>query len=127
MLYKRAQQGYGLAVTSIDISLARLVPTAGAGGWLYRLPGAVVWIPDSDQDIGQLLAACLASGSPTGLLATVAARLADPQAAPWPPFAILVARGADMVAVVHGPVEAILFNVGSWAAAAWTWGLDAMK
>lgn len=105
MLYKRAQQGYGLAVTSIDISLARLVPTAGAGGWLHRLPGAVVWIPDSDQDTGQLLAACLAAESPTGLLATVAARLADPQAAPWPPFAILVARGTDMVAVVHGPVE----------------------
>jgi hypothetical protein len=110
----------------MDISLARLVPGPGADGWLARLPGAVVWVPASGQDAGELISACLAAISPTDLLGRVGSRLADPQAATWPPFAIVAARGLEVVAVVHGPVELIadqdgeqkrLFggeDVGSW-------------
>jgi FHA domain len=91
----------------MDVSLARLVPGPGADGWLARLPGAVVWVPASGQDAGELISACLAAISPTDLLGRVGSRLADPQAATWPPFAIVAARGLELVAVVHGPVELI--------------------
>lgn len=91
----------------MDISLARLVPGPGANGWLARLPGAVVWVPASGQDAGDLISACLAAVSPTDLLGRVGSRLADPQAATWPPFAIVAARGLELVAVVHGPVELV--------------------
>jgi hypothetical protein len=95
------------AVGRMDISLARLVPGPGANGWLARLPGAVVWVPASGQDAGDLISACLAAVSPSDLLGRVGSRLADPQAATWPPFAIVAARGLELVAVVHGPVELI--------------------
>jgi len=120
------RRGTVWAVGRMDISLARLVPGPGADGWLARLPGAVVWVPASGQDAGELISACLAAISPTDLLGRVGSRLADPQAATWPPFAIVAARGLDLVAVVHGPVELIadqdgeqkrLFggeDVGSW-------------
>jgi hypothetical protein len=39
--------------------------------------------------------------------------LADPAAAPWPPFTILAARGPDLVVVVHGPVEVIVGQDGA--------------
>ncbi len=117
---------YGLAVSGIDISSARLVPGIGTDGWLARLPGAVVWIPGSGHDAEELISACLTASSPTELLGRVGSRLADPEAAPWPPFAIAASRGAELVAVVHGPVELVedddgeerrLFggeDVGSW-------------
>jgi hypothetical protein len=120
------RRGTVWAVGRMDISLARLVPGPGADGWLARLPGAVVWVPASGQDAGELISACLAAISPTDLLGRVGSRLADPQAATWPPFAIVAARGLELVAVVHGPVELIadqdgeqkrLFggeDVGSW-------------
>ena len=72
------------------------------------------------------MAACLSASDPTDLLGRVGSRLADPRAEPWPPFAIVAARGDDLVTVVHGPVEvgverggseAKLFggdDVGSW-------------
>jgi FHA domain len=99
--------GYGLAVSGIDISQSRLVPGAGTDGWLARLPGAIVWVPGGSPDAGELISACLAAISPTDLLGRVGSRLADPQAAPWPPFAIVAARGPELVAVVHGPVELV--------------------
>jgi len=98
---------YGLAVSGIDISSARLVPSTGQDGWLARLPGAVVWVPGSGQAAEELVSACLTAGSPTELLGRVGSRLADPEAAPWPPFAIVASRGAELVAVVHGPVEVV--------------------
>ena len=101
------RRGTVWAVGRMDISLARLVPGPGANGWLARLPGAVVWVPASGQDAGDLISACLAAVSPTDLLGRVGSRLADPQAATWPPFAIVAARGLELVAVVHGPVELI--------------------
>jgi hypothetical protein len=85
--------------------MARLVPAPGTEGWLCRLPGAVVWLPAASPDADELISACLAAASPSELLGRVGARLADPEAAPWPPFAILAVRGPDLVAVVHGPVE----------------------
>ena len=121
-----APKRYGLAVSGIDISSARLVPGIGTDGWLARLPGAVVWIPGSGHDAEELISACLTASSPTELLGRVGSRLADPEAAPWPPFAIAASRGAELVAVVHGPVELVedddgeerrLFggeDVGSW-------------
>jgi FHA domain len=107
-----APAGYGLAVSGIDISQARLVPGAGTDGWLARLPGAIVWVPGSSPDAGELISACLAAMSPTDLLGRVGSRLADPQAAPWPPFAIVAARGPELVAVVHGPVELVADQEG---------------
>jgi FHA domain len=121
-----APKRYGLAVSGIDISSARLVPGIGTDGWLARLPGAVVWIPGSGHDAEELISACLSASSPTELLGRVGSRLADPEAAPWPPFAIAASRGSELVAVVHGPVELVedddgeerrLFggeDVGSW-------------
>jgi hypothetical protein len=127
----RTPKRYGLPVngspvSGIDISTARLVPGTGTDGWLARLPGAVVWVPGSGHDAEELISACLTASSPTELLGRVGSRLADPEAAPWPPFAIAASRGPELVAVVHGPVELIedqdgeerrLFggeDVGSW-------------
>jgi hypothetical protein len=94
-------------VSGIDISAARLVPGTGTDGWLARLPGAVVWVPGSGHDAEELISACLTASSPTELLGRVGSRLADPGAAPWPPFAISASRGPELVAVVHGPVELV--------------------
>ena len=113
-------------MSGLELSSARLVPVPGPDGWLARLPGAVVWAPDDSEAADELLAACLAAGGPIELLGRVGSRLADPHAAPWPPFAIFAARGPDLVAVVHGPAEVVadcdgaetsLFggdDVGSW-------------
>jgi hypothetical protein len=46
------------------------------------------------------------------LLGGVGSRLADPRAAPWPPFVLVVARGAELVAVVHGPLEVVVERAG---------------
>ncbi len=102
-----ASKRYGLAVSGIDISAARLVPGTGTDGWLARLPGAVVWVPGSGHDAEELISVCLTASSPTELLGRVGSRLADPGAAPWPPFAISASRGPELVAVVHGPVELV--------------------
>src|ERR1700735_4083124 len=102
-----ASKRYGLAVSGIDISAARLVPGTGTDGWLARLPGAVVWVPGSGHDAEELISACLTASSHTGPLGRVGSRLADPGAAPWPPFAISASRGPELVAVVHGPVELV--------------------
>lgn len=91
-----------------DFSRARLVPALGAGGWLCRLPKAVVWAPGTNQGSAAFVAACLAATDPTDLLGRVGSRLADPRAEPWPPFAIAAQRGDDLVAVVHGPVEVVV-------------------
>ncbi len=96
-----------MAVSGIDISSARLVPGTGTDGWLARLPGAVVWVPGSGHDAEELISACLTASGPTELLGRVGSRLADPEAAPWPPFAIAASRGEELVAVVHGPVELV--------------------
>jgi hypothetical protein len=98
---------YGLAVSGIDISSARLVPGTGTDGWLARLPGAVVWVPGSGHDAEVLISACLTASGPSELLGRVGSRLADPEAAPWPPFAVVASRGSELVAVVHGPVELV--------------------
>ncbi|MGC8626418.1 MAG: FHA domain-containing protein [Acidimicrobiales bacterium] len=92
-------------MTGLDLSSARLAPAPGSEGWLARLPGAVVWVPGAGTKARELFATCLAAGGPMELLGRVGSRLADPQAAPWPPFAIIAARGAELVLVVHGPVE----------------------
>jgi FHA domain len=102
-----ASKRYGLAVSGIDISSARLVPGTGTEGWLARLPGAVVWVPGSGHDAEELISACLTASGPSELLGRVGSRLADPEAAPWPPFAIAASRGPELVAVVHGPVELV--------------------
>jgi hypothetical protein len=94
-----------VAVGSIEFSKARLVPTLGGEGWLCRLPDAIVWTPASGQGTAAFVAACLAASDPTDLLGRIGARLADPRAEPWPPFAVLAQRADDLVAVVHGPVE----------------------
>jgi hypothetical protein len=86
----------------------------------------VLWAPGTGHGTAALVAACLSASDPTDLLGRVGSRLADPRAEPWPPFAIVAARGDDLVTVVHGPVEvgvdrggseAKLFggdDVGSW-------------
>ncbi len=101
---KGLRWGTVCAVVSIDISSARLVPGAGEGGWLCRLPSAVVWAPGHGDEAEELVRTCLSAGSAAELLGRVGSHLADPQGAAWPPFAIVAARGADVVAVVHGPV-----------------------
>ncbi len=92
-------------MTGIDLSTARLVPVTGGQGWLARLPGAVVWVLGPAKQAGELISTCLAAPGPTELLGRVGSRLSDSQAAPWPPFVIVAARGPDLVSVVHGPVE----------------------
>jgi len=72
--------------------------------------GAVAWVPGAG---GELVEAVISAASTAELLGKVASRLADPRAALWPPFAIVVARGADLVVVVHGPVEVTLSQDGA--------------
>jgi hypothetical protein len=98
---------------SIDLRSAHLVPAPGTEGWLCRTPGAIVWAPSTGPEAGELISACLGVGGPAELLGRVGARLADPNAAPWPPFAIVAVRGRDLVAVVHGPVEVVVRRDGA--------------
>ncbi len=110
----------------MDLFSARLVPVRGEGGWLARLPGAVVFVPNDGEDAREMVSACLACGGAMELLGGVGSRLADPRAAPWPSFVVIAARGAELVAVVHGPVEVVVVraadeerlyggdDVGSW-------------
>ncbi len=107
-----APGGYGLAVTGMDLLSARLVPAGGDGGWLARLAGAVVFVPDDGEEAKEMISACLACGGAMELLGAVGSRLADPRAAPWPPFGLVAERGAELVAVVHGPVELIVEQAG---------------
>ena len=102
-----------LTVGNIELSFARLVPTLGGDGWLCRLPSAVVWAPGTGQGTAAFVAACLSANDPTDLLGRVGSRLADPRSEPWPPFAIVAARGDGLVAVVHGPVEVAVEQGGS--------------
>lgn len=99
----------------MQLSSGRVVPALGGQGWLCRLPGAIVWAPGTGQSAAAFVAACLEASEPTDLLGRVGARLADPGAEPWPPFAILAARGEDLVAVVHGPVEVVVEREGGEA------------
>ncbi len=99
-------------MSGTDLSSARLVPVPGGEGWLARLTGAVVWVPGPGPSASELLAACLAAANPTELLGKVGSRLADPEAAPWPPFAIIASRGGELVSVVHGPVEVEVLQEG---------------
>jgi hypothetical protein len=101
-----------LAVTGMDLLSARLVPAGCDGGWLARLPGAVVFVPDDGEDAREMISACLACAGAMELLGSVGSRLADPRATLWPPFALVAARGADLVAVVHGPVALIAERAG---------------
>lgn len=78
-----------------------------------RSPGTVTWLRASDRGSAELLGTCLEAASPTELLGRVGPNLADPQGAPWPPFVVLAARGAEVVAVVHGPVEVMVEHEGS--------------
>ena len=70
----------------------------------------MAWVPGAG---GELVEAVISAASTAELLGKVASRLADPGAALWPPFAIVVARGADLVVVVHGPVEVTLSQDGA--------------
>jgi len=99
-------------MTGLDLSSARLAPAPGPEGWLARLSGAVVWVPGAGTGAAELFSTCLAASGPTELLGRVGSRLADPAAAPWPPFAIVAARGAELVLVVHGPVEVEVVHDG---------------
>jgi hypothetical protein len=101
-----------LAVTGMDLLSARLVPSGGEGGWLARIPGAVVFVPNDGQDAQEMISVCLACGGAMEMLGGVGSRLADPRALPWPPFALVAARGAELVAVVHGPVELVVERAG---------------
>jgi hypothetical protein len=95
----------------MDLASARLVP-AGDGGWLARLPGAVVFVPHDGEEAREMISACLACDGAMELLGGVGSRLADPRAAPWPPFVLVAARGPELVAVVHGPVEVVVERSG---------------
>ena len=59
-----------------------------------------------------MVSACLACGGAMELLGGVGSRLADPRATPWPPFVLVAARGPELVAVVHGPVEVVVERAG---------------
>ncbi|HTW07284.1 MAG TPA: FHA domain-containing protein [Acidimicrobiales bacterium] len=107
------RRGTVWAVVSVDLGSARLVPAGGADGWLCRLPGAVVWLPEGNGDAGELIGALLSAAGPSELLGQVGSRLADPGAALWPPFAIVAQRGPDLVVVVHGPVEVVAEQGGN--------------
>ncbi len=96
----------------MDLASARLVPAAGGGGWLARLPGAVVFVPGDGEEAREMVSACLACAGAMELLGGVGSRLADPRAAPWPPFVLVAARGAEVVVVVHGPVEVAVERAG---------------
>lgn len=98
-------------MTGMDLASARLVP-AGDGGWLARLPGAIVFVPDDGEEAREMISACLACDGALELLGGVGSRLADPRATPWPPFVLVAARGAELVAVVHGPVEVVVERAG---------------
>jgi len=98
-------------VTGMDLASARLVP-AGDGGWLARLPGAVVFVPHDGEEAREMISACMACDGAMELLGGVGSRLADPRATPWPPFVLVAARGPELVAVVHGPVEVVVERSG---------------
>jgi hypothetical protein len=98
-------------MSDIDISSVRLVPTAGTDGWLCRFPDMVLWLP-SDEQASQFISASRAAGSSAELLQQIGSHLTDPQAEPWPPFALLAARGPDLVVVVHGPLQVVLEHTG---------------
>ncbi|HYA43988.1 MAG TPA: hypothetical protein VED59_00155, partial [Acidimicrobiales bacterium] len=83
----------------------RLAPVPGSGGWLARLPGAVVWVPGGGLAADEFLAACLAATGPIEMLGKVGSRLADPRAKSWPAFALVAERHHELVAVVYGSVE----------------------
>ena len=95
----------------MDLASARLVP-AGDGGWLARLPGAVVFVPHDGEEAREMISACMACDGAMELLGGVGSRLADPRATPWPPFVLVAARGPELVAVVHGPVEVVVERSG---------------
>ena len=57
---------------------------------------------------------CCAAANSSDLVARVASALAA-SSEPWPPFAIVAARGADIVVVVHGPVEVTAVHEGGEA------------
>jgi hypothetical protein len=115
-------------VPGFDLSTARLVPAPGSDGWLARVPGVVAWIPAASGDaVDDLLSACLGGSSSVDVLAHVASRLVDPDAPAWPPFALIAARTANVVVVLHGPTEVVVTDeqgseirlfggdaVGSW-------------
>ena len=101
-----------MAVTGMDLVSARLLPAGCAGGWLARTSGAVVFVPEDGEEAREMISACLACDGAMELLGGVGSRLADPRAAPWPPFALVAARGAELVAVVHGPVELVVERAG---------------
>ena len=98
-------------MTGMDLASARLVP-AGDGGWLARLPGAVVFVPHDGEEAREMISACMACDGAMELLGGVGSRLADPRATPWPPFVLVAARGPELVAVVHGPVEVVVERSG---------------
>ena len=66
----------------MDLLSARLVPSGGDGGWLARLPGAVVFVPNDGEEAKEMISACLACVGAMDLLGTVGSRLADPRAVP---------------------------------------------
>jgi hypothetical protein len=99
-----------LTVASLDISSARLVPAAGSSGFLCRSRGSVVWVPDAGA--AEVLQQVVSAAGPAELLGGMAARLTDPAAPVFPPFAIVAGRGADVVVVVHGPVEVTVAQGG---------------
>jgi len=96
----------------LELSSARLVPVPGSDGWLVRLPEVVLWAPGGGEGLDELASVCATEDGPAELLGQVGSRLADPEGTPWPPFALVVARSPDLVAVVHGPVELVVDDEG---------------
>ena len=79
---------------------------------MARLPGAVVFVPHDGEEAREMISACMACDGAMELLGGVGSRLADPRATPWPPFVLVAARGPELVAVVHGPVEVVVERSG---------------
>lgn len=109
---KIASAGYVLPVTGLDFAAARLVPVTGTGGWLARIPGAVLWVPDGSAGSQQFISSCVAADGPAGLLARLGRCLADPSAKQWPAFAVLADRQGELVVLVHGPADVTVDYAG---------------
>jgi len=92
-----------LEMPGLDVATARLVPVAGAGGWLARVPHAVLFSADaSDEQLEELLAATQGAASSTEVLGQVVTLLSGPASSERPPFALVTTSGANVVVLVYG-------------------------
>ena len=90
-------------MSGLDVATARLVPVAGAGGWIARVPHAVLFsAAASEEQLNELLQACEGGSSSAEVLGRVVALLSGAPSYDRPSFALVTTAGPDVVVLVHG-------------------------